>query len=199
MCDCYGSFSVLIGKTLKGLNHKIGCQALIDLTTKRKTKQKTEQKRRPMVICGLPRDCWLKILFYVIWDFSYGNSYSATFSIDSDFGKIFSKILGRPSSERNALAGCGDELDNMILEKAMTNGYKIYISMDEFPPIYMLRLTCKTFKTYLDDDNKKHGRFMRCGYEYENPATRWYAYNGFYYGKKNPYDGRVFIRSDDFM
>jgi hypothetical protein len=215
MCDCYGTYSLLIGNNLKTLNHKESCKQFSKLTNKKELtnkingiekrgKKKKEGKKgktdktvieRLPIIGGLPKDCWLKIFYFVLWNFNYGVSYHTEFVKRSPADEAMLKILGRKSSERDALPGCADDEDNVALEyifsTCKTN--RIYFTLEDFPPIYMLRLTCKTFKAYLDEYNKKRKMFMRLGCYYKSPKDKWDYFNTFGRKPNNPYIGRFFI------
>jgi hypothetical protein len=207
MCDCYGTYSLLIGKSLKTLNHKASCKQFSNLTNKineirkkeltKKKEGKIEKKviERVPIIGGLPKDCWLKIFHFVLWNFNYGVSYRTEFVKKSPADEAMLKTLGRKSSERDALPGCADDEDNVALEYIFSTckTHRIYFTLEDFPPIYMLRLTCKTFKAYLDEYNKKRKMFMQLGCYYKSPKDKWDYFNTFKRKLNNPYIGRFFI------
>jgi hypothetical protein len=207
MCDCYGTYSLLIGKSLKTLNHKASCKQFSNLTNKineirkkeltKKKEGKIEKKviERVPIIGGLPKDCWLKIFHFVLWNFNYGVSYRTEFVKKSLADEAMLKTLGRKSSERDALPGCADDEDKVALEYIFSTckTHRIYFTLEDFPPIYMLRLTCKTFKAYLDEYNKKRKMFMQLGCYYKSPKDKWDYFNTFKRKLNNPYIGRFFI------
>ena len=227
-CRCFGYYSVLLGKKLSSLDHKNKCvysknfkntpktsktiktskTSKISKTLKTSKTSKTSKTLKtpnynnlPIseipIICKLPRDVWIRIFNYVIWNFSYGCTYTSTFPINSPF----TKILTRKSSERNAPSGCGDEMDAYALAMIQMNykSYKTYSTYEHYPPIYFLRLVCRTFARYIDDFNRNNKRYMQEGYDYGYPIERWNDRNLWHYKSDNPYLNRPFIRQNDFV
>jgi|SRR5579883_1232283 len=148
---------------------------------------------------GLPKEIWIKIFEMVVSDFKYFPCLHFTISKSS----ACAQTLTRKREERNTAIGCGDEKDvlEVVTTMAKTKSRIIYSAYDlgYYPPIYFIRLVCKSFKYYVDEYNKLRKRYMEEKTYYRHPFERWHEYNRLHEDGDNPYKNRPFIRPDDSM
>ncbi len=203
-CQCFGSYSLLLGEKLMFLEHLEDCPyKRITATRVKIVKVPFSPKKLEQLppILRLPQDVLEKIFKYVVFskDFPYWITYTCT--IPENHPSV--KVLSRKGKDRKTFAGNGDVYDALAISLAQataTNSRKNYSTIDHYPPIYFLRLTCRRFCNSADVWNTKNKRFMMQGFKPKHPFLFWESwYNLSGTTKKNPYVGRDFIREDDRM
>lgn len=142
-----------------------------------------------MSLLTQPREIWFHIIDYVIGNInSYGFSSSFTFKIDEMPDNVKDLLHDEEDNDNAILAA----MYIMAMSKSSHNTYSKHAT---YTDIFILRNVCKIARKFVDEHNKKHRRFMKCGADSLCPLARWCDWHNisrFEYNK-NPYLNRNII------